>query len=174
MWKEARPIGCGIMGGLVFGAIEKEQIIITRHDLWHKRKNVMPLPCITESFNNMRKAMDEGRYIEACHMMENSLREKGYGNSSDPTPFPLGSLKLSYVTDGVTFRRYRRGIDMKKAISFVRWEDGNGKTERECFISRDNGILYYRIKANFEAVYDIDFDFYDNLDYASKAERELR
>ena len=173
MWRTALPIGCGITGGLIFGAIEKEQIIITRHDLWHKRAHLSDLPDITESFKLMREAIDEGEYHKGCHMMENALREKGYAASA-AVAFPLGSLKLSYVTDSVTFRYYRRGIDMASALSFVSWQDERGKTKRECFISRDTGILYCRIKTDFEATYEIDFDAYDNLDGNSKNEIEKR
>ncbi len=99
MWKEALPIGCGITGGLILGAIEKEQVIITRHDLWHKWANIIPAPDISDSFRSMRKKMDEGEYFDACHMMENALREKEFNKTGAPSPFPLGSLKLSYIKE---------------------------------------------------------------------------
>ncbi|MDO5479211.1 MAG: glycoside hydrolase N-terminal domain-containing protein [Clostridia bacterium] len=174
MWKEALPIGCGITGGLILGAIEKEQVIITRHDLWHRWGNILPVPDISDSFKQMRKKIDEGKYLDACHMMENALREKEFYKTGAPSPFPLGSLKLSYVTDGVTFKHYRRGIELEKALAFVSWTDQRGLSKREYFASRESGILYTRVTADFDASYEIDFDFYDNLDGISKNEAERR
>ena len=174
MWKEALPIGCGITGGLILGAIEKEQVIVTRHDLWHKWANIIPVPDISDSFRSMREKMDEGEYFEACHMMENALREKEFYKTGAPSPFPLGSLKLSYVTDGATFKHYRRGIDLENALAFVSWNDQRGKSKREYFASRESGILYTRVTTDFDASYEIDFDFYNNLDGISVNEAELR
>ena len=49
MWKTGLPIGNGITGGLVFGAISEETIIVTRHDLWHARENYKSVPNVSFS-----------------------------------------------------------------------------------------------------------------------------
>ena len=77
MWREALPLGNGLTGALVPGAIAEEQITFTRHDLWHNGNPGGAIPDITETFREMRRAIDAGDYpaaIAARYQLLDALR----------------------------------------------------------------------------------------------------
>ena len=174
IWKTGLPIGNGITGALIPGAISEEQIIVTRHDLWHARKNYSEVPDVSSDFAEMRVLIDDGNYQSACKYLTNALSKKGFPSFAEPTPFPLGAIILNYVQDGIFFKHYRRGVNMQKGFSYVKWEDDFGSHLRRSFVSREDGILYINITSEKSCTYSLDFDAYDNFDSASKQERESR
>ena len=54
LWREALPLGNGLTGVLVPGAIADESIQFNRHDLWHGKGDGGSVPDITETFQKMR------------------------------------------------------------------------------------------------------------------------
>ncbi|MBR2335945.1 MAG: glycoside hydrolase N-terminal domain-containing protein [Clostridia bacterium] len=174
MWKTGLPIGNGITGALVFGAVSEETIIITRHDLWHARENYKPLPDVSFALEEMRKKIDGGDYHGARNIMYEALGDRGYPSFKEAVPFPLGSINLNYQHDGLFFKGYRRGIDMERGYAFVKWQDNLGEHEKRTFISRDDGILYYNIKSDIRCSYTLSFGAYDNRDWSSENEKKRR
>ena len=64
LWREALPLGNGLTGVLIPGCIGKELIYFNRHDLWEGGVDKAPED-ITDSFFEMRKALDEKDYSAA-------------------------------------------------------------------------------------------------------------
>lgn len=174
MWKTGLPIGNGITGALAFGAISEDTLIITRHDLWHARKNYNPVPDVSSEFVEMRKKVDDGDYNGACNIMYNALKGKGYPSFTGANQFPLGAITLNFLHDGVSFKNYRRGIDMEMGYAFIKWRDEFGDHLKRIFISRDDGILYYNVRSSQKCTYNLDFGVYDNRDASTENEINLR
>ncbi len=165
MWKTALPLGNGITGALIFGAIAEEQVILTRHDLWGDL-DVPPLPDVSDALVETRRLIDEGSYAEANVLMQNRLGEKGYGPGV-PSPFPLGRLCIDARYNTGNFREYRRGINMAEGTAFVTWKDKGHVMRRDAFVSREDGIFYYRIRCGEGHVFDLSFD-HGQLDMITK------
>ncbi len=157
LWREALPLGNGLTGALVLGAIADEEIRFTRHDMWHGGCDGGEIPDITDTFREMRRAIDSGDYAAANrNNFAAALSEKGY-KASCGTPYPLGSLKITMEPESM-FKGYRRGIDMETGESFVTYTVDGCRFERHMFISRADDIAVLRMKADkpFTAVYGFD------------------
>ena len=155
MWREALPLGNGLTGALVPGAIAEEQITFTRHDLWHNGNDGGDIPDITEAFREMRRAIDAGDYAAANHNnLAAALREKQYGAMVE-VPYPLGKLEMNMIPERI-FRHYRRGINLQTGESFVTYTVDGCRYQRHMFISRDSDIAVLRMQADkpFTATYD--------------------
>lgn len=174
MWKTGLPIGNGITGALVFGAISEETIIVTRHDLWHARENYKPIPDVSFALGEMRELIDKGEYIEASAHMQRALGDRGFPSFKEAVPFPLGAISLNYQHDGLNFKKYRRGVDMENGYAFVKWQDQFGQHEKKTFVSREDGILYYNIKGSQKCAFTLGFGEYNNLDWYSENEKKRR
>jgi len=155
LWREALPLGNGLTGVLIGGAIAEEHIQFNRHDLWHGAGNGGEIPDVSDTFRAMRENIDAGDYLAAnrdCLM--HALREKGY-SASPETPYPHGWLDITWSPESV-FRHYRRGVNMRTGEAFVTFETEDGTFRREAFVSRDSDITVIRMTADrpFTVVYD--------------------
>ncbi len=168
MWKTALPLGNGITGALVYGAISEETIIITRHDLWRDRRYNKPLPDISNLLGEARHLLDIGDYPAANALMEDKLAQLGY-NSDVPTAFPLGSLSLKYKFNTGMFKGYRRGLVMDTGEAFVNWKSFDKIFERKSFVSRADGIFYTRIKSGIKGRHELSFGFCDQGNEGSRS-----
>ena len=59
LWREALPLGNGLTGALIPGAIGKETIQFNRFDLWEDGEDP-PVPDVTDAFRAQRAALDRG------------------------------------------------------------------------------------------------------------------
>ena len=78
MWREGVPFGNGLIGGMVYGGIFRENILINHALLWRGGRN-MELPDIRETLPKIRKLLDEKRIKEADTLIRDTLHAKGYG-----------------------------------------------------------------------------------------------
>lgn len=159
MWKDALPIGDGITGALIWGAIAEETILFTRYDLWYSQRHVDYLPDISACLSQMREKIDSGNYTGANDIMYKKLTE--YHQDTNTSPFPLGAFRLNCISpNGVAFRHYRRGLDLENGAAFVKWEDQNGTHERTCFISQADRNFYCNVRCNTSVSYEIDLEIW--------------
>lgn len=153
-WREALPLGNGLTGMLIPGAIAYENIQFNRHDLWHGGNDGGEIPDVSQAFRDMRAYIDAGDYTSANQdNIRAALREKGYAASTE-CPYPLGWLEMRFVPEH-PFRHYRRGVNMRTGEGFVEFEVGGCRYERRAFVSRDSDIAVIRMKAEtpFTVVY---------------------
>lgn len=143
LWREALPIGNGLTGALIPGAIADEKIIFTRHDRWHKGNPGENMPDVSDTFREMRESIEKGDYAAANR--ENlavAMENKGY-MPTPQIPYPFGWLTIRCSPESM-FRHYRRGIDMRTGEAFVDYEIGDASYHRRAFISRKSDIAVLR------------------------------
>ena len=156
LWREALPLGNGLTGVLINGAIADESIQFNRHDLWHGKGDGGAIPDITDTFQSMRASIDQGDYVSANQdNILHALREKGY-HARCESPYPLGWLDLKFVPNGM-FRHYQRGVNMRTGEAFVEFTVNGCRYRRDMFVSRDNDISVIRMYA--EKPFTITYDF---------------
>ncbi len=154
LWREALPLGNGLTGVLIPGAIAEEHIQFNRHDLWRGAGNGGEIPDVSDVFRAMRAAIDAGDYLSANRdNLMHALRERGY-SASPETPYPHGWLDITWAPESV-FRHYRRGVNMQTGEAFVTFETDDGVYWRKAFVSRDSDITVIRMAADkpFTATY---------------------
>ena len=143
MWREALPLGNGLTGVLIYGAIGEETVHFNRFDLWEGGVDG-PIPDVSDTFKKMREAVLSGDYLSANQdNLMHALFGKGYACCPE-TPYPLGYLKISFAPDNI-FRHYRRYLDMRKGEATVEFYIGEHKYSRRAFVSRDSDITVIRM-----------------------------
>ena len=154
LWREALPLGNGLTGVLIPGAIGHEQITFTRHDLWEGGLN-REIPDVTRAIRDMREALDTGDYAAANkENLAHALLEKG-GTTPIDCPHPLGWLDMEFVPAKL-FKHYRRGVNMQTGEAFVEFTVDGCRYRREAFVSRHADVTVMRMRADapFTATYD--------------------
>ena len=158
-WREALPLGNGLTGALIPGAIGEETVLFNRFDLWEDGEDP-PVPDVTEAFRAQRAALDRGDYAAAnSDNIGRALREKGYGARCG-CPHPLGRLALRFVPPAL-FRHYRRGIDMRTGEAFVAFTVDGCRYTRRAFVSRAADVTAIRFTADRPFTQTVAFRLYN-------------
>ena len=172
LWREALPLGNGLTGALVTGAIADESIQFNRHDLWHGKGDGGAIPDVTETFQNMRAFIDREDYVSANQdNIRQALREKGYFATCE-SPYPLGWLDLKWIPDGM-FRHYRRGVNMRTGEAFVEFTVNGCRYRREMFVSRDSDISVIRMSAEKPFTITYDFRLFEEAGVCKTTENQI-
>ena len=145
-WREALPLGNGLTGVLILGAIAEESIIFNRHDLWQGGGD-RPIPDVSDTFREMREMMDRGDYDAANqNNIMQALQRENYRVGPD-APYPLGWLDMKF-TPPTVFKHYRRGVNMQTGEAFVEFTVDGCRYRREYFVSRADDITVIRMTAD--------------------------
>lgn len=155
LWREALPLGNGLTGVLIPGAIGAEQITLTRHNLWEGGYD-REIPDVTHAIRSMREALDEGDYDAANQEnLAHALMEKGATTPID-CPHPLGWLDMNFVPSKL-FKGYRRGVNMQTGEAFVEFTVDGCRYRREAFVSRRDDVVVMRMRGDqpFAVTYDL-------------------
>lgn len=142
MWREGLPCGNGIIGAMVYGNIADETLMINHCGLRHWGKKT-PLPDISDSLQETRRLMDEGRYTEANGVSSNRLKDKGYEGKLY-TPCPLCDIKIQR-DPAVSFNHYKRTLAMESGEITVSWNEEKESFKRRTFVSRTEDVLVARM-----------------------------
>lgn len=143
MWREGAPFGDGLIGGMVYGGIFKERILINHALLWRGGRD-MELPTINNVLPKIRKLLDERRVEEADRVITEELEGKGY-RAEFVMPSPVADLVIETRPRGL-YTHYRREVDMEKALVTVSWKEGECSYSRETFVSRANHRIFTRYR----------------------------
>ncbi|MGI5898613.1 MAG: glycosyl hydrolase family 95 catalytic domain-containing protein [Christensenellales bacterium] len=138
MWREATPIGSGLLGGLVYGATALETIAINHAKLWHRGKT-MAVPDVSGSLRRTREVIDQGDYKKANWIITDALKEAGF-QAKLGMPCPLCDFIFD-LGEREPFSHYRRYLHMDKAESLVTWNEKKSSFTRRAFLSRKRDIL---------------------------------
>lgn len=148
-WRDASPLGNGLLGALVFGSIGHEQIVLTRGDLWQGGGDdtARGIPDCGSALADIRALMDAGRYTEADRLLCGRLSGGGYGYGI-ACPAPLGELTMTFDYKGLS-TDYRRALHLDRGESEVTYTiGGHTDVSRRFIASRADGRLWGRVTAS--------------------------
>lgn len=139
-WTEALPVGCGSMGAMVYGGIEREELQLNEETVWGggpHNNNPKGLP---EKLTAIRNLVFEGKNEEAQRMLEPFT-------SSTPNGMPyqtVGSLFLTF--DGLGHASdYRRELDLNRAVHTTTFMVDGYHYRREVFASLHDHVIRMRV-----------------------------
>jgi alpha-L-fucosidase 2 len=176
-WVEALPVGNGRMGAMVFGGVPEERIQFNESTLWTGQPHDYAKEGAAAFLRPMRDLLNEGRRLwleaealaatgrgaeadskrkdarekqvraEALAMrefMSEPVRQKAYQ--------AFGDLRLTFPghgTDRPAGRPigYQRGLDLDRAVAFVRYTTNGTQHTRECFASYPDRVVVCRVYA---------------------------
>lgn len=143
-WSEALPLGNGRIGAMIFGGIEKEEILINENSIW----TGPPVPVDNlkgpEIIKQMRETIFQGKYFDAQQKCKNELLLPEINPRSYQ---PLAFININYGTSG-NAKNYKRVLDYGNAIATVSYEQGGVTFTREAFVSKPGQAFVCRIKGN--------------------------
>ena len=170
-WREALPLGNGLTGALIPGAVGEETITFNRFDLWEDGDDP-PIPDVTAAFRAQRAALDRGDDAAANDdNIGRALREKGYAAGCG-CPHPLGWLELRFEPAAL-FRRYRRGVNMQTGEAFVEFTVDGCRYCRRGFVSRAADVTVLRFTADRPFTQTFDFRLYNDVAESRTTENGL-
>jgi len=141
-WLEALPIGNSLMGAMVYGGTDEEEIQLNEETFWsgspyenNSRESLAVLP-------EIRRLIFEGQEKEAAALIDQHVVKGPHGMRF----LPMGSLKLHFGHEGAT--RYERALSLATATATTSYDYQGVKYERTVFASLADSIIVVRLKAS--------------------------
>jgi len=144
-WLEALPIGNGRLGGMVFGGVEHERIVLSESTAWSGAPSTNDVnPGALEHLHEIRQLLFIGKYVEARELCQKYLLAHA---TSFGTNLPLPELQLTFQENGAS-TNYRRSLSLDEAIARVSFRRGTAQFLREMIASHPEEVLAIRLTCN--------------------------
>jgi len=151
---EACPVGNGRMGGLLFGGIEEERIVLNEEMMWSGSPQDADRLDAHERLPEIRQLIFEGRHAEAQALVNDTFTCAGEGSAlaaGKDVPFgcyqKFGELLISFELPGAVTDYYRE-LDLPTATASVNTCHGDATITRRLFVSVPDQVLVYRIEGS--------------------------
>ncbi len=155
-WELATPVGCGSLGGMLYGGVTSERLQLNEEFIWAGEKQTLCGDGFLEALLETRRLLLEGRGPEADAYAEQALSGKfGRVRSYESA----GELLLSIAGEGEP-SDYRRELRLIEGVASVSYRRGGIGYTRTLFASHPRRLLTLRLTADqhasvsFEAVYE--------------------
>ncbi len=161
-WREAIPVGNGVIGAAVYGGAANDVIMITHSDSWWQG-GVGVLQDVADKLKDVRKKMDEGDVKDAENIFKNALISKNYRPQLS-YPLPLCDFHVDMRIDKAV-KEYSRVLNMESGETAVSFKDGATRYERSMFVSRAQNMIVYEIIRTGNKAIDVTFslDLHDKF-----------
>ncbi len=142
-WREALPLGNGMIGAMVFGGVPQERIALNESSFWSGRPHDYDDPDAGKYFAQIRDLVFAEKFQEAERMANDHF----WGIPKAQEAYqPIGDLILSFAASNSS--DYRRELDMETGVAKVSYRSGDTVFTREAFVSWPDRVLVVRISAN--------------------------
>ena len=162
MWYEAPasnftqslPLGNGRLGMMVFGAIDKDRIVLNEESVWSGSPTENDRADAHKRLGEIRRLLLEGKNDEAEKLVNQTFTCKGQGSghgSGANVPFGcyqvLGNLSIEFETDPDSVTDYHRRLDLSTALADVRCKSRGVSYQRRYFTSAPDQVGVIRLTA---------------------------
>lgn len=149
-WMKALPIGNGRLGGMVFGGVGRERIMLNESSVWSGWYRV----------DNNRvgsyKALEEVRSLQKDGktdgiqelIMEKVFTDKGYGKPDFGKYQSFCDVLIDLNNHDEEVRNYKRNLDLSNGIASVEYEIGDAKYSREYLCSYPDQVVVMRLSTD--------------------------
>ena len=149
---ESCPVGNGRLGGMLFGGIATERVVLNEQTLWSGSVQDADRENAHQVLPEIRRLLFEGKNREAQELLSRNFICQGPGSSNgsaEEGPFgcyqTLGDLLLDFGEVNGEVRDYRRDLDLDSAIARVRYQLEGVTYTRELFASKPDEVLVLRV-----------------------------
>jgi alpha-L-fucosidase 2 len=139
-WVDALPIGNGRLGAMVFGGVEQERIQLNEDTLWSGGPHCYDNPDAYQHLAAVRGAIKRGEFVDAEATAQKMLGRPKYQQAY----LPLGDLVIDFPK-GEKPNEYRRGLNLKNAVSEVTYRIGKARFTRKVFASHPDQAIVMRM-----------------------------
>ena len=141
-WLEALPIGNSLMGAMVYGGTDTEEIQLNEETFWsgspHNNNSTESMAVLPE----VRRLIFQGHEREAEKLIDRYFVKGPHGMRF----LPLGSVKLKLGHQNVT--DYSRCVNLGNATAVTSYVSDGVKYERTVFASQTDSVIVIQLKAN--------------------------
>ena len=156
-WLAALPVGNSILGAMVYGGTDTEEIQLNEETFWsgspHNNNS-------TESFGalaEVRRLIYEGKERDAEKLIDRHFIKGPHGMRF----LPLGSLKLQLGHKDVT--GYQRALNLGDATATTSYIYNGVKYERIVFASQADSVIIIQLKASKKGALSFDMTYDSQL-----------
>ena len=140
-WDEVLPLGNGLLGAMVWGTAEKEQIGLNEGTLWSGYRHEKNNPSALFALPKVRELIFQGEYKKAQELVEKQMLGE-YTESY----MPLGNLFVKSGSQGQV-TDYVRELDLDTAMAKVSYTQNGVQLQRDYFISYPHKAMILRFGA---------------------------
>lgn len=139
------PLGNGRLGAVVTGGVAEERINLNEETLWSGFPRTNSIDNAYDRFVRRlrKKILEEGDDYGA-----EDLADRLQGPYTE-SYLSAGELVLE-IAHGDTVSDYRRGLDMRRGVSFTAYRVGDVTYTREYFCTAADGLIVLRLRADKE------------------------
>ncbi|WAM33372.1 glycoside hydrolase family 95 protein [Caldicellulosiruptor morganii] len=146
-WDEALPIGNGKLGAMVYGTIRRGILQLNEDSIWSGGPMERINPDAKKYLPRIRELILKGEVKEAEKLALYAL------TATPPSQGhyePLGYLYLDFSVKDDKVEKYKRELDLERAVAKVSFEIDGVKYEREYFASYPDNVIVARLKCSKE------------------------
>jgi len=143
-WLEAFPIGCGRLGAIVFGGVQRERLQLNEDTLWGGGPHCYDNPEALQHLPQIRQLVFAEKYAEAQRMANDNFMGIPASQMMYQT---VGSLFLEFPNVSGPLH-YRRELDIDSAIVTVEFKSNGVMFRREMFASYPHQVIVVRLEAD--------------------------
>ena len=158
-WLEALPIGNSILGAMVYGGTDTEEIQLNEETFWSGSPHNNNSLTAREHLQEVRSLIFDGKEEEAHKVMDKYFIPGPHGMRF----LPLGSLKLALGHKDVS--NYRRELNLGNALANTRYICQGVSYERTVFASLADNVIIVRLSASKKGALSFDVDFISQLQH---------
>lgn len=152
-WMKALPVGNGRLGGMIFGGISEERIMLNESSLWNgwfepenDRKGAF------DALEKVRALLKQGKRDEVQDIIVNKvLTDKGYGKPDFGCYQSFCDVLIKFDRPDKEVKNYRRELNLATGIATVEYEIGDTKFKREYFCSYPDQVVVMKLSTNKES-----------------------
>ena len=141
-WLEALPVGNSLLGAMVYGGTDTEEIQLNEETFWsgspHRNDSHESLAHLPE----IRRLIFEGREQEAAKLIDKYVVKGPHGMRF----LPLGSVKLQFGHENVS--NYERALNLGTALATTSYIYNGVKYERTVLASQTDSVIVIQLKAS--------------------------
>lgn len=141
-WLEALPIGNSIMGGMVYGGTDIEEIQLNEETFWSGSPHDNNSTESKEHMEEIRNLIFQGKEREAHELIDKYVVKGPHGMRY----LTLGSLKIDLGHKDVS--NYKRDLQLDKAIATTHYRANGVDYERTVFASLTDKAIIVHLKAS--------------------------
>ncbi len=141
-WLHALPLGNGRLGAMVFGGVQKEQVMLNETSLWSGGPKNWDNPDAKAQIPLIRAALAKEDYALA-----QSLTQKMQGPYTQ-SYVPLGDLDIEFDLPSGPVTGYHRELPLGDAVATTEFSQGGIEFRREAFVSYPDNVIVYRFTAS--------------------------
>lgn len=149
-WMKALPIGNGRLGGMVFGGIGRERIMLNESSVWSGwyRDDNDRIGSYT-ALEEVRSILKDGK-TDGIHglIMDKVLTDKGYGKPDFGKYQSFCDVLIDLDNHEGEVRNYKRELDLSKGIASIEYEIGDTKYRREYLCSYPDQVIIMQLSTD--------------------------